>query len=80
MTPQLIHCDSVTCLNVTGLGEPGGSEHVSAIGALYAVASAMGGADGGPLVGGGLSASAGEAARSVAVASAAASARVPAAI
>ncbi|WP_063765408.1 GyrI-like domain-containing protein [Nonomuraea candida] len=43
MTPRLVHCDPVTCLNVTGMGEPGGAEHVSAIGALYAVASAMGG-------------------------------------
>ncbi|MFI6184066.1 GyrI-like domain-containing protein [Nonomuraea sp. NPDC051191] len=50
MTPRLIHCAPVTCLNVTGMGEPGGAEHVSAIGALYAVASAMGG-PAGPLEG-----------------------------
>ncbi|MFI9592845.1 hypothetical protein [Nonomuraea sp. NPDC052265] len=50
MTPRLIHCDPVTCLNVTGMGEPGGAEHVSAIGALYAVASVMGG-PAGPLEG-----------------------------
>ncbi|MFI7416182.1 hypothetical protein [Nonomuraea sp. NPDC049684] len=50
MTPRLVHCHPVTCLNVTGMGEPGGAEHLSAIGALYAVASAMGGAAG-PLEG-----------------------------
>ncbi|MEV0166190.1 hypothetical protein B0I32_129112 [Nonomuraea fuscirosea] len=44
MTPRVVHCGPVTCLNVTGMGEPGGAEHVSAIGALYAVAAAMGGA------------------------------------
>ncbi|MFI6479572.1 hypothetical protein ACIBH1_16690 [Nonomuraea sp. NPDC050663] len=42
MPPRLTHHDPVTCLNVTGVGEPGGAEHRSAIGALYAVASAMG--------------------------------------
>ncbi|MEO3802148.1 hypothetical protein [Nonomuraea sp. B1E8] len=50
MTPEVVHHGPVTCLNVTGMGEPGGAEHVSAIGALYAVASAMGG-PAGPLEG-----------------------------
>ncbi|GGS90507.1 GyrI-like domain-containing protein [Nonomuraea spiralis] len=50
MTPRLVHCAPVTCLNVTGMGEPGGPEHVSAIRALYTVASAMGG-PAGPLEG-----------------------------
>lgn len=40
-TPKLIYCDTVTCLSVSGMGEPGGAEHVSAIGALYSVAMAM---------------------------------------
>ncbi|MFE3454073.1 GyrI-like domain-containing protein [Nonomuraea sp. NPDC059194] len=31
----------VTALTVTGMGEPGGTEHASAIAALYAVAGAM---------------------------------------
>ncbi|MBE1583139.1 hypothetical protein ACFPOI_58100 [Nonomuraea angiospora] len=43
MNPELATYGPVTCLNVTGMGEPGGSEHVSAIGALYAVAAGMGG-------------------------------------
>ncbi|AQZ62625.1 hypothetical protein BKM31_15185 [[Actinomadura] parvosata subsp. kistnae] len=50
MTPQVVHRGPVTCLNVTGMGEPGGTEHLSAIGALYTVASAMGG-PAGPLEG-----------------------------
>jgi hypothetical protein len=41
MTPQLVEHGPVTCLNVTGRGEPGGAEHLSAIQALYAVATAM---------------------------------------
>ncbi|MEU8108857.1 hypothetical protein AB0C18_34640 [Nonomuraea muscovyensis] len=43
MTPQLTTYGPVTCLNVTGMGAPGGAEHVSAIRALYTVAGAMGG-------------------------------------
>ncbi|MFI6793185.1 hypothetical protein ACIBG4_38250 [Nonomuraea sp. NPDC050383] len=39
-----------TCLSVTGMGEPGGAEHLAAIGALYAVAGGMGG-PAGPLEG-----------------------------
>ncbi|MEV4807395.1 hypothetical protein AB0K18_46010 [Nonomuraea sp. NPDC049421] len=41
MTPRLVHYGPVTCLNVTGMGEPGGTEHLSAIHALSTVASAM---------------------------------------
>ncbi|MEV0417979.1 hypothetical protein [Streptosporangium canum] len=41
MTPRLSDHSPVTCLNVTGCGEPGGAEHVSAIQALHAVAAAM---------------------------------------
>ncbi|MET7335704.1 hypothetical protein [Nonomuraea sp. NPDC005650] len=50
MNPELATYGPVTCLNVTGMGEPGGGEHLSAIGALYAVAAGMGGAAG-PLEG-----------------------------
>ncbi|WP_436775281.1 GyrI-like domain-containing protein [Yinghuangia sp. YIM S09857] len=50
MTPELVHAEPVTCLNVTGMGEPGGTEHLAAIRALYAVAGAMGG-PAGPLQG-----------------------------
>ncbi|WP_182905791.1 hypothetical protein [Microbispora sp. H13382] len=50
MTPRLVHYGPVTCLNVTGMGEPGDAEHASAIGALHAVASVMGG-PAGPLEG-----------------------------
>ncbi|KAB8189042.1 hypothetical protein FH608_042025 [Nonomuraea phyllanthi] len=50
IVPELVSYGPVTCLNVTGVGEPGGAEHVSAIGALYAVAGAMGGGAG-PLEG-----------------------------
>ena len=50
MSPELTSYGLVTCLSVTGVGEPGGAEHMSAIGALYAVASAMGGPQG-PLEG-----------------------------
>ncbi|MBN6054888.1 hypothetical protein JYK22_23330, partial [Nonomuraea sp. RK-328] len=39
-----------TSLSVTGMGEPGGSEHLAAIGALFAVAGGMGG-PAGPLEG-----------------------------
>ncbi|NUW33201.1 hypothetical protein HTZ77_17435 [Nonomuraea sp. SMC257] len=39
-----------TCLSVTGMGAPGGAEHVAAIGALFAVAGGMGG-PAGPLEG-----------------------------
>ncbi|OUC97419.1 GyrI-like domain-containing protein [Streptosporangium minutum] len=41
MTPRLSGHGPVTCLNVTGCGEPGGAEHISAIQALHAVAAAM---------------------------------------
>ncbi|MET8861971.1 hypothetical protein ABZW11_03330 [Nonomuraea sp. NPDC004580] len=50
MTPRLVNCGPVTCLNVTGMGEPGGAEHLSAINALSTVASAMN-AETGPLEG-----------------------------
>ncbi|MER6951204.1 hypothetical protein ABT294_45040 [Nonomuraea sp. NPDC000554] len=50
MTPELITVPSVTCLNVTGLGEPGGAEHLGAMRALYTVVSQMGG-PAGPLEG-----------------------------
>ncbi|WP_433508730.1 GyrI-like domain-containing protein [Nonomuraea sp. CA-143628] len=50
MSAELITQGPVTCLNVTGLGEPGGAEHLSAIGALHAVAAAMG-SPAGPLEG-----------------------------
>ncbi|MGV9772702.1 GyrI-like domain-containing protein [Streptosporangium sp. NPDC003464] len=42
MTVTTVHYGPTTCLNVTGMGEPGGAEHAGAIGALYAVAGAMG--------------------------------------
>ncbi|MEO3875882.1 hypothetical protein ABGB18_44490 [Nonomuraea sp. B12E4] len=50
MTPTIATHGPVTCLNVTGLGEPGGSEHTTAIRALYTVAAALG-ADTGPMTG-----------------------------
>ncbi|MFD0475320.1 hypothetical protein ACFQ0B_49090 [Nonomuraea thailandensis] len=50
MRAELVSCGRVSRLCVSGVGEPGGVEHVSAIGALYAVASALGGASG-PLEG-----------------------------
>lgn len=50
MTPVLTTYGPVTCLGVTGMGEPGGVEHAAAIRALYTVASQMGG-PGGPLEG-----------------------------
>lgn len=50
VSAELVSYGPVTRLSVSGVGEPGGAEHVSAIGALYAVASAMGGASG-PLEG-----------------------------
>ncbi|MEV0235966.1 hypothetical protein [Nonomuraea sp. NPDC050786] len=50
MTPTIATHGPVTCLNVTGMGEPGGSEHITAIGALYTVAAALG-AGTGPLEG-----------------------------
>ncbi|MEW9547293.1 hypothetical protein [Nonomuraea sp. NPDC050783] len=43
MTPTIATHGPVTCLNVTGMGEPGGREHTEAIRALYAVAAALGG-------------------------------------
>jgi hypothetical protein len=50
MTPELTTLGPVTCLSVTGVGEPGGAEHGAAIRALYTVAPAMGG-PAGPLEG-----------------------------
>ena len=50
MNAELTTHGPLTCLNVTGLGEPGGAEHLSAIRALFTVAGAMGG-PGGPLEG-----------------------------
>ncbi|MGN9845807.1 hypothetical protein ACTMTI_47565 [Nonomuraea sp. H19] len=50
MIPVLTVHGPVTCLSVSGVGEPGGAEHVAAIRALYTVASAMGG-PGGPMEG-----------------------------
>jgi hypothetical protein len=50
MSPELVTYGPVTCLCVTGVGEPGGAEHVSAIRALYAVCAGMGG-PAGPLEG-----------------------------
>ncbi|WP_214325026.1 GyrI-like domain-containing protein [Nonomuraea sediminis] len=50
MNPTIVTHDTVTCLNVTGQGEPGGTEHVTAIRALYTVAGALG-APVGPLEG-----------------------------
>ncbi|MCK2220985.1 hypothetical protein MF672_045350 [Actinomadura sp. ATCC 31491] len=42
MTPTITTCGPVTCLNVTGMGEPGGTEHLAAVRALFTVAGAMG--------------------------------------
>lgn len=39
MSPELVTCGPVTCVNVSGMGEPGGAEHLAAIRALYAVAA-----------------------------------------
>ena len=50
MTPTITTHGPVTCLSVSGRGEPGGGEHVTAIQALYTVAAALG-ADHGPLEG-----------------------------
>jgi len=50
MTPTITTNGPVTCLSVTGLGEPGGSEHIAAIQALHTVAAALG-IDIGPLEG-----------------------------
>ncbi|MBY8852256.1 hypothetical protein [Saccharothrix longispora] len=50
MTPTITTHGPVTCLSVTGLGEPGGSEHTGAVTGLYTVAAALG-ADHGPLEG-----------------------------
>ncbi|MEU4572733.1 GyrI-like domain-containing protein [Nonomuraea sp. ATR24] len=49
-TPERVTLGPLVCLSVTGLGEPGGSEHTTAIGALYAVAAGLGG-PAGPLEG-----------------------------
>lgn len=40
--PALVELDMVRGLSVSGLGEPGGTEHMSATEALYAVAGALG--------------------------------------
>ncbi|GGP09470.1 hypothetical protein LDL08_15120 [Nonomuraea glycinis] len=50
MSPELVTRGPVTCVNVSGMGEPGGAEHLAAIRALYAVAAGMGG-PAGPLEG-----------------------------
>ncbi|WP_309115603.1 GyrI-like domain-containing protein [Saccharothrix sp.] len=42
MTPTLTTHGPTTYLSVTGQGEPGGTEHVTAMQALYTVAAAMG--------------------------------------
>ncbi|MFI9815573.1 GyrI-like domain-containing protein [Saccharothrix variisporea] len=42
MTPTTTTHGPVTCLSVTGQGEPGGTEHVTAMQALYTVAAALG--------------------------------------
>ena len=42
MTPTITDHGPVTCLSVTGVGEPGGVEHAAAVQALYAVAAALG--------------------------------------
>jgi hypothetical protein len=42
MAPTITTHGPVTCLSVSGLGEPGGPEHVTAVQALYTVAAAMG--------------------------------------
>jgi hypothetical protein len=39
VSPELVTCGPVTCVNVSGMGEPGGAEHLAAIRALYAVAA-----------------------------------------
>lgn len=40
-TPELVEFGTVRGLGVTGLGEPGGTEHTTAIQALYAVAAPL---------------------------------------
>lgn len=50
MTPTITTCGPAVYLSATGMGEPGGAEHVAAIGALYTVAGAMN-AQPGPLEG-----------------------------
>jgi hypothetical protein len=42
MTPTITTHGPVTCLSVTGLGEPGGTEHLAAIQALHTVAAEVG--------------------------------------
>jgi hypothetical protein len=42
MTPTITTHAPVTCLSVSGMGEPGGAEHASAIQAIYTVAAALG--------------------------------------
>lgn len=49
-TPTITTHGPVTCLSVTGQGEPGGAEYLSAIGALFTVAGPLGG-PAGPLQG-----------------------------
>ncbi|MFL6125237.1 hypothetical protein [Actinophytocola sp.] len=50
MTPTITDNGPVTCLSVTGMGEPGGTEHVTAVQALFTVAAALA-AEHGPLTG-----------------------------
>ncbi|GAA5038095.1 hypothetical protein HNP84_003269 [Thermocatellispora tengchongensis] len=49
-TPTIVTRGPVTCLSVTGMGEPDGGEHSAAVRALYTVAAALG-AGAGPLEG-----------------------------
>lgn len=42
MTPTIATHGPVTCLSVSGQGEPGGGEHAAAIQAIYTVAAALG--------------------------------------
>ncbi|MFI9550268.1 GyrI-like domain-containing protein [Nonomuraea endophytica] len=42
MTPTRTTYGPVTCLNVTGIGAPGGPEHISAIHALHTLATTLG--------------------------------------
>src|SRR5436853_6506521 len=50
MTPTITDNGPVTCLSVTGMGEPGGAEHVTAVQALFTVAAALA-VEHGPLTG-----------------------------
>jgi hypothetical protein len=50
MTPTMTEHGPVTCLSMSGLGEPGGAEHLAAIQALHTLAAVMA-VDHGPLEG-----------------------------